>query len=215
MMDGAYTVPVSIKNTAKRSEPITIGLSLHAWRDQERAVAQLLRRTVATLAKNHSLKILLIPHHIVPKEHGPDLACMLKILAPISNKISIVQPNVQELQKMNSTTLQYIKQCTAEVDLLITSRYHGIIFACSANVPVVALNYDTYYSLKNVGALQTFYRKDFTRYYVSLTSNDVQTDLLNKTQSILKNLPKEKKILHIYNGKMKKAQKFFNTFLIE
>lgn len=60
-----------------------------------------------------------------------------------------------------------------------------------------------------------FYGKDFAQYCVSLTSSNAGTDLLNKTQSILKNLHKEKKILQIRNDKMKRAQKFFNTFLIE
>lgn len=214
MLDAAYTLPASIKTT-KKSNTVVIGLSLHAWQGQELAVTKLLRHTLHTLAKNHSLRVLLIPHHLLPNADSPDTVYMQKVLHPLSSKITITQPSVQELQKKQSKTAQYIKQLTADVDLLITSRYHGIIFACSTNVPTVALNYDHYYSIKNNGALQTFYGDNFTQYCVSSNPSGAYTDLLHKTQLILKHLHKEKKILRIHNDKIRRAQKIFNTFLIE
>lgn len=215
MVDAAYTVLARTKRPTKNPGTLVIGLSLHAWKGQEQAVIKLIRRTLEAISATHALKIVLIPHHILPSADGPDLAYMQKILMPLSNKITVTQPNTDSLSAMKSKTIQHIKQCTTEVDLLITSRYHGIIFACSADVPIVSLNYDEYYSIKNIGALEMFYGKDFAQYCVSLTSSNAGTDLLNKTQSILKNLHKEKKILQIRNDKMKRAQKFFNTFLIE
>ena len=55
------------------------------------------------------------------------------------------------VKESGSTPAEVVKLATANMNVVISSRYHGLVFALSSNVPALAINYDKYYSVKNNG----------------------------------------------------------------
>ena len=78
----------------------------------------------------------------------------------------------------------YIAQRTADVDVLLTTRYHGIVFALSHNIPVIALQFDAYYRMKNMGALEYMYGSDAQTHMVELDKDDASSQLIEKLKRI-------------------------------
>ncbi|HEY6041817.1 MAG TPA: polysaccharide pyruvyl transferase family protein, partial [Anaerolineae bacterium] len=50
-----------------------------------------------------------------------------------------------------------VKGLTAAMDMVITTRYHGLVFALSSGVPALAINLDGYYETKNCGLLDLIF----------------------------------------------------------
>ena len=53
-----------------------------------------------------------------------------------------------------------IKFMYSKMDMVITTRYHGLVFAASSGVETYVINYDEYYSQKNRGFVEQFDRVD-------------------------------------------------------
>ena len=69
--------------------------------------------------------------------------------------------------------------------MVISSRYHGLVFALSSNIPVLAINYDNYYTMKN-NAILSIYFKNLKKYSVNY-NKIVLFSILNKVKYIINN----------------------------
>lgn len=213
MVDAAYSLPVGGKvKSQKKSSELVLGLSLHCWEDFEDTVVSLIQEHLTALAKNHKLTLVLIPHHLTESNIGTDLLYMNRIVSGLPGSVRVVTPTSLELL-CSDIPAQKIKELSSQVDLLLTTRYHGIIFALSQNVPVVALQLDKYYELKNRGALDIIYRNGVDKYQVSVNDTDVAEQLYNKTLRIIKNLDQEKKYLLNRNQQLLRSRHNLNTVM--
>ncbi|KKS43547.1 hypothetical protein A3H03_03200 [Candidatus Kuenenbacteria bacterium RIFCSPLOWO2_12_FULL_42_13] len=128
-----------------------IGISLRDW-DSDDLYAKVLL-ALNHLAKNSGkkLKIYLIPH-IFDKDNRCDLEKMRNIfvgkidceIVPITYQIISESPSGRPEEVVHALT--------GLMDIVISSRYHGIIFALSQNIPVVGVYENDYYRAKTEGA---------------------------------------------------------------
>lgn len=206
MLDAAYT---QVKNTNFKSDKknFIIGLSLHEWQGFTEETSELVTKIIENINSQYKIQIILIPHHLVPNHKGSDIIYMEKILqhVPIKIKTSWIkytQKIFNHLMPANT-----IRTLTSRVDLLITTRYHGLVFSLSQNVPALALQFDSYYQNKNLGILEMIYGDSFDKYYVDVKKKNAANDAIQKLKNLIENndvekikLKKINKLIHKKNN---------------
>lgn len=216
MLDAAHTIPwKNVKIPSQDMTRLTLGLSLHEWSGFERKTAKIVQALVQKLAQQCNLTVLLIPHHLNTPENRTDLEFMIEVLSSVQAKIQIHAPKVPEILLGKTNPASFTKSQTAKCDLIVSSRYHGIIFALSTNTPVIALNFDTYYQEKNNGALNRYFGKKSQRYEVSLSTPMATLSLQEKTKRILKNHTNEQRYLQRKNAILHQGSETLDSILIE
>ena len=136
---------------------IKIGLSLHKYNGNELLISQLFE-SINILSRRHSIQLVLIPHLLSYNPQLSDLDYMSKIVQSIKiEHITIFTPSYDSIMKTGEFPASVVKKLTSQVDVLIASRYHSVVFGLSEHVPTLALTYDEYYYQKNSCALAFFF----------------------------------------------------------
>lgn len=196
MIDAAFSLhasSITMRGLQTNKKSWVIGLSLHHWQNQTSQSQAHMRTVLQQLSQVHHCTFLLLPHHCTRDTADPDTAYMLQLLSDVPAH------SVQRAQSVCPTLLdakvpaKVIRSLTAQVDMLITSRYHGLIFALAAHIPTIVVNCDTYYQQKNAAALEQFLGNDAPAYQVPANSTYASSCLLNRVLHLLKQYPTEKK----------------------
>lgn len=212
MLDAAYSLPPSNYQLPKKTKAIHIGLSVHAWDGWETVVDNIVAELCTTLAQKYTLEITIIPHHLTTQQPNPDSVYMQTIANKLPSTITIHHPSLPNHTTKKTNLASHIKQLTAQTDLLLTTRYHGLIFGLASNVPCIALQLDGYYQMKNHGALELWYGQQANNYQVTLPTKQAKNvpvfrELLGKTTQILDNLSLEKAQLQTINTELSTGTK--------
>lgn len=210
MLDAAYSLPLSkigIKNLKR--DNIIVGLSIHKWKDSEKETLSLIKKVLQTISKKYHISIVLIPHHINESEEGTDIQYMKEVVNTLPEDIIVYMPE----SSTKNNLAEYIKKITSQTDILLTSRYHGLIFGLSANIPTIALNFDEYYQMKNEGALELFFKDKTVDYQINLNNQNAGIDLHKKMTYVLDNLSKEKRMLQSINKTLSKTNLTLHSVL--
>lgn len=161
---------------------IRVGISLHEWNNGKINHKWLIKNFLELHKKYSNIRFYIIPH-VFDKLDGNDIAFMKNILSEIGSKFYYVF-SFRKLMRLtsNKTYLlpSVIKTITSEMDVIISTRYHGLVFATSLHKKAIAINYDEYYSAKNKGILKLFSDN-------SSTINDSREKLLTKLETAMKN----------------------------
>lgn len=211
MLDAAYNLPVSDVYKLPKKRCLRIGLSIHQLEDDEHEVAEMVRDTIIDLARTYKLEIVVIPHIIVKdsvKIWGRWY--MKNIINHLPSGIKIIMPKYSEIVVTRKCPESLIKSMTAQCDLMIVTRYHGLIFSLSTNTPVVAIAKGQYYLHKDREALRFLYGEDIDNYLVNMGDNDPLFELKEKVLVLVKNLESEKLKMHELNNKLYKRTDLFN-----
>jgi len=187
------------KNTNKKNK-IKIGLSIHNWNN----INEIKKLNKLLIKLNNSLSniyFFVIPH-VLNNKNQSDYKFMKKII--LKNIKNVEYYNFQyiksESSKAKITMAETIKTITSLMDVMITSRYHGLVFSLSSNIPCLSINYDEYYSVKNNGLLDFIFNKK-NPYTISIKN-------INKFLPKINNLiTKRKEIANLIKIKNKKLAK--------
>ncbi|MGI5841388.1 MAG: polysaccharide pyruvyl transferase family protein, partial [Patescibacteria group bacterium] len=134
MLDAAYLLPSAKIESKKDPGEIIIGLSLHDWSKSEFFYSSLVK-AISSVAKSYKIKLLLIPHVIVDNEDQWDMGFMKNLFFSKNSGISVIKPEISEILGHKPEPAYYIKGLTKSVNFIISTRYHGLIFALSENIP--------------------------------------------------------------------------------
>lgn len=209
MVDVAYTLPLSTKLHLPKTKNIRIGLSLHEWGDYKKLLSDVIQRLFKELSsKGYSIELVLIPHILVHDHSGWDMVYMKDCIVGLPKKFKVIEFSYTEIMKSTDEPSQTIKYLTSQVDLLLSSRYHGVVFALSENIPVIACSMGQYYGLKNSKALEFLYEENADRYLVDLDDPKADSKLMQKAEYILDNNEKEKKLLKENNRRLKRDSRW-------
>lgn len=165
--DDTYANPLfktakDIKITAelrdlKNSGYKIIGLSLHFWKSAEYDTRKI-KHTISQLKQlTDKIVFLIIPHSILPtnsQSKYSDLHFTKSLFTSEDKLIYLDYEQYFEQEKQGITASDIVLQLTAQVDLMLATRYHGIVFGAINNKPIIYLNYDEYYKVKNTGFLE-------------------------------------------------------------
>lgn len=208
MLDAAYNLPIKSNIKIPPQKNFRIGLSLHQWNENH----ILIRKIIKILSKinNHKkIEIVLIPHIIVNEEKEWDMGFMQSFFKN-KNKIKIIKPKIKKILSSKPEVAFSIKNITSKCDLLITTRYHGLVFALSKNIPVLTFTEGEYYSNKNNNILKLYYPKKY--HYYTLNKKTRIKEIYQKIYNIIQNNQEEKKYLKRINFKLQKNYDlFFNN----
>lgn len=211
VIDDAYNFKTKTNKTVfnKFSGAATktrIGISMHDWSESKNfdAIKDVFTRLIEHYPNAY---FFVIPHNFDSKD-GLDIKFMVRLIGKNKKKIGIFDyKTIESLAKKTMlTAAEIIKLATANIDMIIASRYHGLVFALSSNVPALAINYDKYYSVKNNGLLNNFF-EDIADYSVSISeignALDKVEKIINKKGRIVEDLKlKNKKLTIKYENKI-------------
>lgn len=210
MMDAAYDLSdrckwslPTVKNT------LTIGLSVHNWDQVGPDIQTVVTHLINTLGQRQKVAVLLIPHVFSKRFSGPsqseDMIFMKAIAKKFSRQVKVIAPSYKDLITPFPEPAVTIKKMSTSVDLLITSRYHGLIFALSGSTPCLAITAGTYYRQKMSQGLKLFYGTDtdIDTYQIDLDARQEYTGNQAKLENLVAHLTAEKKRLRLENRRIK------------
>lgn len=184
-----------LRHTKKK---LRIGLSLHEWQSYSQQLIDTVVSLINALSTSQSIEVILIPHVITKSMDDFDSKFMRKIIKKLSPKIKVVIPTYNQLMKSSVEPASTFKSLTSEVDVLISSRYHGLVFALSTNTPCIGFLMDEYYDKKNKSLYEWYYPKEnISAFFIDLNSKNSTVKnvaLFNRVlnQKKLNTLPKLK-----------------------
>lgn len=129
-------------------------------RDQFVAAAA---KTLDDAAELSGLPVLLLPHMAVEGEGGVDETLHAEIAAAMTARV----------ESLHIASARNTAALTARAALVITSRYHPVVFALDGAVPTVALSLDEYSDVRLRGAMANWGLSDFVLPLPSLLSGSV------------------------------------------
>ena len=131
------------------------------------------------------------------------------VVKKLHRKIKIIRPTDKQLFRSKSSPAVVINGLTASVDFLITTRYHGTVFALASNVPLMSLVMDKYYLLKFKNILRMFYKEKAKNYFFSFNTDYSFKELYISIQNLIASLSKEKSKLILINKQILKRKDLF------
>ena len=212
MLDAAYGLPTLTNKILPNKNKFRIGLSLHKW-GKSQTFYNALVKSLISISKKHSIELVFIPHVIVNDKDDWDMGFMNSLFNKKTTNLTITKPNIQDILSSTPEPAYYIKALTGTLDLLISTRYHGIIFALSQNIPTLTFTPDIYYSDKNSNALKLYYPKNFRAYSFSNSNKNIRTAIIRTLDNIIKNSQKENLYLQKINLKLLKNYDLFHNNL--
>ncbi len=143
------------------------------------------------------------------EEERAGLILKIKKTLRINNRVIFVE--IPHIISSRGETWKNIRTKTGKVDLLITSRYHGAVFALSQNVPCIALIPDEYYQIKIMGLLHAVYKDtDLSNYYIDLRNGLTFNMSAGKFLNLLRNLKYERRLLRSLNGRLANTSELYS-----
>jgi polysaccharide pyruvyl transferase WcaK-like protein len=172
----------------KSGKNLNLGISLHD--PNNRDLSKQLGVFVKQIhARYKHVNTYLVPHFLDSKDNY-DVKYMSGLVKNIkSRRIKVIDYKFLSRGSHNTEIAEKIRQITSNMDLVIASRYHGIVFGLSASAPCLAINYDNdYYHAKNTGLVKQFY-KGTDKFVVDF--NDIKSDyMLSKFDYLISNQKK-------------------------
>ena len=209
-LDAAYDLPLLSTPVfpKKSAKTLRIGLSVHEWQNFGPKLSQVVVAALTELSKTQAIELVVLPHVFTHDVGTWDPGYMAAITRQLPVAIKITTVSAQEILRAAEPTV-FVKTSTAELDLLIATRYHGLVFALSSNVPVMTFGLDDYYVEKNTQLLAMVYKDDWERYVVDLQVSDAPEQLYKIITSLHHNLAVEKLLLKENNFKLRNETDFF------
>lgn len=187
-LDAAYSLPKT-KTPAhsilpRKKNSVRIGISLHERGKNATLLESLLISMLTALQNEHRhIELLLLPHILDAKQNW-DTEFMQRITANVDPKISILSPSYTTLVQNRSEIAGLIKAYTSTCDVVISSRYHSLIFALSENIPCISLVDGEYQTMKNAEAMCCFF-DDPNQYLIPIQVAFAGKRLLSMTRRLI------------------------------
>ncbi len=208
--DDTLLLETKVINKTKEAQ-IKIGLSLHEF-ENENLHKDILVNLVKELTKSiGNISFILIPHYYSKEEeHGDDLRYMRSMMdeAKINDYISSSYSELIE-NKDFKTQVETMYNKYSELDIVISSRYHGIVLAFAHSVPVIGINLNAYCAQKN----STLYQEiglDQNMFLHDISSLDVRNIVKNFAHIVSHREMYVNKIQTQFNRLKETTKKFYN-----
>lgn len=169
--DAAAALSKKTSYTLRPTKRLRIGLSLHSWQSYNQKLADIVVSLLNSLSKSRSIELVLIPHVITKNMNEFDSGYMQKIVGKVNPKIKVVSPTYNQLMRSSVEPATTFKSLTSQVDILLSSRYHGLVFALSTQTPCIGFLMDEYYNRKNQSLFKWYYsEKDISMFFINLNN---------------------------------------------
>jgi polysaccharide pyruvyl transferase WcaK-like protein len=157
------------KKIIETRKPI-LSLSLRDCKGLQLEQKQIIANAISKLASEKGFQTVFIPHHI--PQGDVRVAQDIKSMWSSTTPFTIIEP----VQRATA-----LKAITKESQLVVTMRYHQLIFALSTGVPAVGIYFNEYTQAKLNGAFEQF---ELEPCLISI--NDLGRDLWSVLTSVLR-----------------------------
>jgi|GEM_PF-4076650 len=206
MLDVATNLPSKTTYRLQRNNAFRMGISIHDFREHGELIIELVEKVLKTVFEKKHIEVILIPHILVNDTKPEwDLWYMRDLEDKLSkySNLKVVEPDYEKIMSSAFEPAMTIKYFTKQVDIMITTRYHGLIFALSSNTPVITLSSGEYYNRKNINALKFYFGDNFGKYLINLDQLSPDDEVKRKLEFLINNLEGEKNKLLVGNKKLK------------
>lgn len=184
MLDIAYN-GLPRGHAAKKNSPkkLVIGLSLHEWRDftHEKIVSYAIK-LIKTISVRYNCQFVFIPHIISRNLTCGDIRIYRDLKKYLGSLIILAKiPKKKDF-------VEAVRGVTRSVDFVISSRYHGLVFALSQNVPALNVILDNYYDKKNTALIKIIYGIRANNYSIDLRSGITYEETIPKITNLIENI---------------------------
>lgn len=148
-IDDAFFLPAKKSAQSPNSQKPLVGITLHQFFNQEKA-DQMLTALVVQLdqfAELMDIEYLFIPHQR-GDEQNPDFSDEV-----VGNRIKAMSRNKERFYVMDTSNNTETVWLTAQCDMILSSRYHPIVFGMAHNIPCIGISTSRYTYTKLHGAL--------------------------------------------------------------
>ncbi|MFH1244020.1 MAG: polysaccharide pyruvyl transferase family protein [bacterium] len=211
MLDSAYNLPTKTGLLLPRTKRLRIGISLHQLRGCEQVILESVAHALTDLAEIERVELVLIPHILI-KENNKEWGkwYMKQLVKRLPSNIKVTAPSYTKIVSSGSSQAQTIKYLTSCCDVMVVTRYHGLIFSLSTNTPVLVLSSGEYYNHKNINALKFLYGDHYLKYFVDLGQPSAEVEVTNKLKSLISKRKAEEGKLEKNNEKLSKRMDIFS-----
>jgi len=186
-LDAAYFFDSTYKIIPKKANTLRIGLSLHVKANNQQQIIDLIANTLNNLCGEYkTIEIVLLPH-VLDRKQGWDMIIMSSLIKNLSKKILVLNPDYHSLSKGKYEIAHIIKSYTKSCDLVISTRYHGLLFAISSAIPAIAVTDGEYQTMKSSEGLKFAFKQKYADHLVKLDSRDSVNNLLKTIGSTITN----------------------------
>ncbi len=218
-LDAAYFLPVSpeISETSFRlkKKVLRIGLSLHERENNAKVLEKILNSALLPITKkNTPVEILLLPHMLNQHDEW-DTAFMQKLIKGLPATFSIIIPTYTSLVNNKLEFATQIKALTNTCNLVISSRYHGVVFSLSQNVPCISIVDGEYQHIKNLEALRFLFDEDAESFIIDAHDPEAKRKVQTLIRTTLKTLPQIRKKLRSRNAILQKEYQMYLNNLVQ
>lgn len=191
-LDAAYFLPalagLERQTEFKRSTTVRIGLSIHPYKKNTTKIRELVHAFLERIVQEEGqIEVLLLPH-ILNRKREYDEQFMESVVAGLPKTVKIIAPNYYGYVKNTADVTAAVKAATATCDLILSSRYHGVIYALSEAVPVLTLVGGEYQCMKNIEALRHVFREEANRFLTLVQRVENKDILLRQAENVRKSL---------------------------
>jgi polysaccharide pyruvyl transferase WcaK-like protein len=211
-VDGMIDAALTLSKTSKYKLPpkkvsLRVGVSIHSWKEYSQKIADTTFNILRELSKTTKLEVVFIPH-LLDKTHreGWDIDFMNKLSDRLPAGVKKTSFTYSQLTKDSSEPASTIKYLSSAVDLMVASRYHGLVFALAESVPSLALTTGEYYNLKNDKLLEQFYGEKREKNVLYLGCDNEFEEDFGKVKAVIGNLTREKAYLKSRNVSIRKSK---------
>lgn len=189
-LDAAYFFPPAQIKLPKKKGVFRVGLSVHQRGNNTDKIESAVKTILSLVgAQYQTIEVLLLPHSI-STAHNSDTLFLKTISSSLPPSIKIITPDYYSIGFGETEIAHVLRSYTASCDMLVSSRYHGVIFGLSADVPTLTIVDGEYQRMKNVEALRFVFGERALAFVVDLNSRRIRSDLQKGIYNVLNNLPK-------------------------
>ena len=199
MLDTAYFgLAQKHKDKKNLNKTLTIGLSLHEWKGytRQKIVAYAIK-LIKTVSVRYDCQFVFIPHIVSRRQDLGDLGIYREIKKALGDRINLTKKSFKR------DFVEAVRKATRSVDLIISSRYHGLVFALSQNVPAINVILDNYYDKKNTALLRMVYGQRAKNYSIDLRKGVTYEETIPKIAYLIDNVALEQSRLTRLNRHLK------------
>lgn len=184
----------------RKNHRIRIGLSIHERENTGPYMKDFITAALTELSYIYpGIEILILPH-IFDRKNGWDLHYMQELTKLLPFNMRVITLSHSLLTK-NGEPAEIIHKLTRSCDIMLASRYHGLVFALSQNIPAVSIVNGTYQQVKNKGVLNFVFKNETNKFIFNLPSSN-SSDLCTKLLHVIQRRKSLKKIIERNNTKI-------------
>lgn len=184
--------PASPAESSSPGPRIVASFAPGAWLSDHRSIS-MVAAELGALAERHQASVLLVPHQATPGKSDIDRSLHAAIAEASSGGVTALE----------DVSIAAAARASLDADVVISSRFHGVVFSLRNGVPTLGIAADAYGSTRLEGAMAHWGQSEFVVPGLLLRPGDLRTavaSVLKTAPAIRRTLTSRREALRAFHG---------------